>query len=334
MDAGEETYEQTGRDRLNLLYPWNKVISSLDGLLKSFRTETLDLDHENPFQIGEELEVSNLQADQLQKVRNSFETDSVSNYKLNKFLHHELDTGKSEEWIEQLGLGNIEGLDRRFRKPLDHSGDYKVGYVDEHKDYFLQVPKKGETFSEKFERVKTWKENKKTLNQAQKYIDEVLQESGRKTVFRNNVPLEIDYDYLRNRERVLRDEIEDGITTPSEDYNIIVTECDGQPLPVMIGEFNTSMIEDQSELEDLDNYEEIIERQKVVAMYMDSMIDQGLFENALEEYWYGRTNGREGIKNMFYDVEDDSVGIVDLGEKRGDASPNRTPEVELPSKYT
>jgi len=253
---------------------------------------------------------------------------------LNRFLHHELDEGKPEKWIGQLGLGSIKGLDRRFRKPLDHSGDYKVGYVDEYKNYILQVPKKGETFSEKLERVKIWKENKETLNQAQKYIDEIMAESGRKTVFRDNVPLEVDYDYLQNRESVLRDEIGDGIITPSEDYNIIVTECNSQPLPVMIGEFSTSMIENQSELEDLDNYEEIIERQKVVAMYMDSMIDQGLFENALEEYWYGRTNGREGIKNMFYDIENDRVGVVDLGEKRGRASPNRMPEVKIPSKYT
>ena len=333
MNTDEKHEKQINLEKSRVFISWSEVVSSLDDLLNSFRTESLDLNQENPFQIGEELELGNLDPDQLQKVVNSFETDSISNYKLNRFFQQELDEGGSEEWIEQLGLGEVKGLDLRFRKPLDNSGDYKLGYVDEHKDYFLQVPRKGETFSEKLERVKIWKENKETLDQAQKYIDEILRESGRKTVFRGNVPLEIDYDYLQSHEDILRDEIEDGVPTPSQDYDIIITEQDGQPLPVMVGEFNTSMIENRRELEDLDNYEEIVERQKVVAMYMDAMIDQGLFENALEEYWYGRTSKREGIKNMFYEVENDRVGVVDLGEKKDRTSPDRMPEVTVPREY-
>lgn len=309
-------------------------MSFVKNFLNLFRTTRLKLDSKNPFQIGENLDIEDLDTQHLDRIRHELDLEGrVSNHHLDRFIKDELDRQESLKWVENKALGNINGIGTRFRRPLSHGGDYKQGYVGEDKQLFVQVPKKGETFEEKLERVYTWKKNKEKLDQADQYIDQILDNQGIKTVFRSNEPLEIDYRYLNNNEDILKDEITGGIPTPSENYEILITEQDEQPIPVLLGEYNQEMIEDHRELSSRENYEDILERQKTVAMYIEGLIEEGLFENAFEEYWYGRQNGPEGIKNMFYQPEDDIVGVTDIGEKRSRGTPENMPDITVPRKY-
>lgn len=238
----------------------------------------------------------------------------------------------SPEWIENLAYDEINGFQNRFTTSYKFNGDFKHGYVDEDEEVFIQAPKRGDTFQETVKRVKTWKENKDTLDQADQYLEQVLSKQGKESLNEGPVEIDIDYEFLRENEKTLRKELEGGIASPSENYDIVVTSHDGEPLPVLVGDYKADMIERRGEMVELENREEVKERKKVLGMYMDALIAEGEFEGHLGDFWIDEGYGREKTKNMFYDPEVDTVGVTDIGEYRG-KDPDDMPDISVIEKY-
>lgn len=290
----------------------------------------IHLDSRDPFELGiTNGEFQQLDDKQIDQVREYTGDQSPNKFDLYQM---EQEQDQVDEWVDEKIFGDINGLQGEYKTNINYSGDFKTGYVDRDQEEFVQAPRNGDTFDEAMERVQTWKENKETLDQADQYLDEILEKEGKRTASTGLVDIEINYDLLRENEDTLREELEGGISTPSENYDIVVTSHDGDPLPVLVGDFNSEMIERGSDLYDLENSEEVQERKQVLGMYMDALMEEEEFEGHIADYWFSEGQGRENTKNMFYDPETDTVGVTDIGEYVGE-EPEEVPEVSVEERY-
>jgi hypothetical protein len=298
---------------------------------QSMKSGEIYLDGTDPFDLRLDSSDYSLSKEQKQQIKEEYELEEVRHHNVTHYVHDQLnDEGQADEWVEELGLGEINGFQREFRAQGGDSGSFKRGYVDEEQEYFVQAPKRGDTFQEALERVETWKENKEALDQADQYLDQVLEKEGTEEVSKGLVDIEIDYDFLQENEEILREEIEDGVMTPSENYDIVVTSHDGDPFPVLVGEYNADMVE-HGVPEEVSS-DELTHRKQVVGMYMDSLVNEGVFEGTFGDYWKDEGYGREQTKNMFYDAETDTVGVTDVGEYKGEA-PDDMPDLSIAEQY-
>ncbi|MFB6158994.1 MAG: hypothetical protein ABEJ95_05055 [Candidatus Nanohalobium sp.] len=279
-------------------------------------------------------DVESLSPEQKKEVKNS--KGEINEYTLAVFADEEIKAGDPEDWVEKVAYGEIKGFEDRFRTTRDISGTFKQGYIDENQKVFIQAPRRAGTFQESLEHVRTWKENKETLDEADKYLDQILSKKDREKAFTDNAEIKVDYGFLRENEESLRKIVNGGIKTPSEEYDTVITSRKGareqEPLPVLVGEYNDNMLEEENEKEKLENYEEIKHREKVLGMYMDALIKEDVFEGVKADYWMNLGSEREGTKNMFYDPEEDTVGVTDLGEHQGNR-PEEIPDIDIDPQY-
>lgn len=101
------------------------------------------------------------------------------------------------------------------------------------------------------------------------------------------------------------------------------------PLPILVGEFNSDMVEQTNP----DAGENVPERKRVLGMYMDALIHEGEFEGHLADFWYDEGHGRKKTRNMFYDPETDTVGVTDIGEHTG-SEPDHMPDISLEERFS
>jgi len=304
----------------------------------SMRSGELYLNSRDPFEIlPDERDLNSLSREQREKVTQQTERDPTDAFSLAEYSQQEIESQQAEKWVEEIAFGEIDGLQGQYWSSYDFCGAFKTGYLDEANEVFVQAPTKGDTFQETLENVQSWKENKETLDQAEKYIDQVLEKTGTKVVSNgeNLGQTEIDYDFLREKEEILRQEIEGGIMTPSENYDVVITSYEGQPLPILVGEYNPDMVEGENKIGE-QKAQEVEQRKQVLGMYMDTLIEEQVFEGVPGDFWYQETveDGRKQTKNMFYDPEQDRVGLTDIGEYRsGTKTPEDLPQVDVKQPY-
>jgi hypothetical protein len=312
-----------------------KVAERIDNLKPSrFQDGELYLDERDPFGLEvSKHELQRLDDSRLEQVRNYSSIEVIDEFDLFRDLYRMAEEkDEVDEWVDERVYGEINGFRGDFRTNRNYSGDFKTGYVDRENEVFVQAPKHGDTFEGAMERVQTWRENNETLDQADQYLDQILENEGTKTASRGLIDIEIDYDFLRKHEETLRDEVEGGIMTPSENYGIVVTSHEGEPLPVLVGDFNQDMVERGSDMYDLEDSEEVKNRKQILGMYMDALMEEDEFEGHLADYWFDEGCGREATKNMFYDLETDTVGVTDIGEHMG-SEPDQMPDITLEERY-
>jgi len=312
----------------------SQIADRIDNLKPaSIQDGELYLDSRDPFEIGiERSEFQRLPDEKMQQIREYSGTESPNKFDL-YMMDREQD--RTDEWIDDIIYGEINGFHSDFKTNTRYRGTFKTGYVDREKEVFVQAPIKGDTFNEAMKRVQTWKENKETLDQADQYLEQVLSKKGTESHFNGFTNIEVDYDFLQQHEDTLRKEVEDGIMTPSENYNIVVTSHNGEPLPVLVGDFNSEMVEKESNIYSQENSEEILNRRQILGMYMDALMVEGEFEGRLGDFWYSESEkyGREQTKNMFYDSKTDTVGVTDIGECLGD-EPDHMPDISIEERYS
>lgn len=307
------------------------IADRIDGLKPAyFQSGELFLDSTDPFDLG----ITRQNFRNMDQSRKDEIAAELGKEDVNKtdIYRAESENSLRSDWLNEIVYGPINGFQDSFKTHVGYSGDFKEGYVDENEEVFVQAPRKGDTFEEAMKEVKIWKENKETLERADQYIDQVLSNEGTETVSEGFVEIEIDYDFLKDNEETLRNEVEGGIMTPSDNYDIVVTSHEGEPLPVLAGDFNSEMVERGRDLYDLENWEEVQERKQVLGMYMDALMAEGEFEGHFGDFWYSEGYGREKTKNMFYDPETDTVGVTDIGERNG-GEPDEMPDINIEERY-
>jgi len=293
----------------------------------------LDLDEQDPLELGlENSDIEALETEHENEVRDRMGVAIVMPSDMERYVEQQVEQGELNDWVREIGFGEIKGLEGQFRTNKFHTGTYKQGYIDQQNQVFVQAPKRGDTFQETLERVQTWKNNKEVLDEADRYLEQILEREGTETVETELREITLDYDFLRENEELLRKDIENGIITPSKDYQVIISSQRGEPIPLMVSEYRQDMMEHDL---DVENPEQVKKRKEVLGTYMDALINEGVFESAIGDYnvplKYQKTS--KGTRNMFYDPEKDRVGLTDLGEHiNGQAQPE-IPEIDIKPPY-
>lgn len=293
----------------------------------------LELEEQDPLELGlENSDIESLEIELEQQVRDELGVALVMSSHMERYVEKQVEAGEVDEWVKQIGFGEIKGLEGQFRTNASHTGTYKQGYIDEQNEIFVQAPKRGDTFQETLQRVQTWKNNKQALQEADKYLDGILGREGTETVETELREMTLDYDFLSENEKMLRKDVENGIMTPSQQYQVIISSHNGEPIPLMVSQYREDMMEHEL---DVENEEQVKKRKKVLGTYIDALINEGVFESAVGDYnvplKYRKTE--KETRNMFYDPQQDRVGLTDLGEHiNGQAQPE-IPEIDINPPY-
>lgn len=227
------------------------------------------------------------------------------------------------ETVEKIVYDEVKGLKGEYKLLNNNSRSsvFWATYVDRDQETLLQAPRKGKDFQDRLERVERVRENKRVLDEADKYIDDVLEKEENKKVSHGTV----DYEWLQENEDLVRNEIEDGIETASQNYETAIVESNGTPVPVIVADYNEKLDE---WVVDTD-YNENKERFKAVGKYIDALVEQEIFTAVPNDYF----DEYEGINDMYINGETGDVEVSDLGELPGyvDNKQTRpkTPEVSV-----
>lgn len=208
------------------------------------------------------------------------------------------------EAVEKIVYDEIRGLEGDY-KLLDNnslSSVFWATYVDRDRETLVQAPRKGKDFEDRIERVERARENKRVLDEADKYIDQVMERGENKSVSHGTV----DYEWLQENEELVRSEIEGGISTASEDYETAIVDSNGMPVPIIVADYNDKL---NQWVEDTD-YNENRERFKAVGKYIDALVEQEIFTAVPNDYF----DEYEGISDMYINGETGDIEVSDLGE--------------------
>lgn len=220
----------------------------------------------------------------------------------------------TSEAVEKIVYDEVKGLKGEY-KLLDNntrSSVFWATYVDQEQETLLQVPRDGEDFQDRIERVERVRENKKVLDQADQYIDQVLENKENQKIRHGRV----DYEWLQKNEDIVRQEIEGGIETAADNYETIVVEANGNPVPVLVAEYNDEM----DDWRDDTSYRENKNRFRAVGKYIDALIHQGIFTAVPNDYF----DDYDGMNDMYIDSVTGEIGVSDLGELPGYLDNNHT----------
>lgn len=286
----------------------------------------------DPFDLSEETpDPNSLELPERVNIRERLDVNIVMEEDVATFAEIQMSQEEPDQWFVEEVHSEIPGLDPEFRTNDWHSGTYKHGYVDRNNELFIQVPKRGANFQEQLERVQVWRENIKTLNNAEEYLEQILDKKGVEIVNHQRIS-EIDYDFLSRNEELLRKDVEGGISKPCEEYQMIITSNDQHPIPLLIGEYNPEITEEQIGMNE--ESEEVLKRKKLLGTYIDALASLGEYQSCTGDYLIPEhEQGRFGeTKNMFYDPETDIVGVKDLGEQVVE-NPDQTPDTAVSEEY-
>ena len=206
--------------------------------------------------------------------------------------------------VEKIVYGEVNGLEGEY-KLIDNnprSSRFWATYVDREEETLLQAPRKRNSFEDSLERVERVRENKEVLDQADEYLDQVLEVDENRTVGDNT----IDYEWLQENEELVREEIEGGIETASEEYQSAIVEVKGQAVPVIVADYNDQL---DNWVEDTD-FQENEDRFRAVGKYIDALIEQGVYTAVPNDYF----DEHYGVNDMYINEETGEVGVSDLGE--------------------
>lgn len=227
------------------------------------------------------------------------------------------------EAVEKIVYDEVNGLKGEY-KLVDNntrSSVFWATYVDREQETLLQAPRNGDNFQDRIERVKRVQENKRVLDQADQYLDQVLEHEENQKVSHGTV----DYEWLQKNEDIVRKEIEGGINTAADNYETVVVDAGGTPVPTIVADYN----DDLDDWRDDTCFRENKVRFKAIGKYIDALIHQGIFTAVPNDYF----DEYDGMSDMYIDTDTGEIGVSDLGELPSyldnDHTRPETPEVSV-----